>query len=151
MPADEEIAAGQPAPSVAKAFSLNEICAADAEKARLAAAIGENLKLKFTNLTADNFENLAFDFWQKGKAAFDVLPNAPNAPEKAAVRNSFSPTTSGGSFSFKIVWKATEKFAFQTQPRPPTIAGFSDFNFKFLTKLDQISRRIAPRAPPFFV
>ncbi len=132
----------------AKAFSLNEICAADSEKIRLESAIGENLKFNFT---ARNLENLAFDFWQKGKTAFESLPNAPNAPEKAAVKNSFPPVVFGDHFDFKIVWKATEKFAFQAQPRPPTAIDFPEYNSETASKLRQISLRIAPRAPPVFV
>ncbi len=138
-------------PSVSNAFSLNEICATDAEKIRLTSAIVKNLKLQFTNFTANNFEDLAFDFWQKGKTAFDSLPNAPNLPEKLTVKNFFSPTNSGDNFSFKIVWKTTEKFAFQAQPRPPTAIDFPEFNFEIVPKLKRISRRIAPRAPPVFV
>lgn len=140
-----------PPPSVARAFSLNEICAADSEKLRLTAAIAENLKLKFINYSADNFEDLAFDFWQKGKSAFDSSPNLPNSPQEFAVKNSFASIGYGDNFSFKIVWTATEKFAFQTQPRPPTALDFPDFNRKDALNLKSISRRIAPRAPPVLV
>lgn len=140
-----------PPSSVSNTFSLNEICAAETEKTRLAAAIAENLKLKFVSLNRNNFENLAFDFWQKGKTAFDAVPNVPNAPEKAAFKNSFSPINFNGDFSFKIIWKATEKPAFQAQPRPPTVADFPEFNHEFSKKLDRVSRHIAPRAPPVLV
>ena len=140
-----------PPESVAPTYTLNEICAADSEKRRLEAAVFENFKLKFTNLSLNNFEDLAFDFWQKGKSVFENLPNIPNAPEKFAVKNSFSPIGFGGNLDFKIVWKTSEKFAFQIQPRPPSTINLSEFNAGFSLKLASISRRIAPRAPPVFV
>lgn len=138
-----------PASVFSAAYSLNQICAADSEKTRLALAISENAKLKFTNSDQIDFENLAFDFWQKGKTAFDSTPPMPpSSPEKCAVKNSFSATNFGGDLAFKIVWKTSEKFAFQAQPRPPTTLDFPAYNFETARKLSRISRRLAPRAPP---
>lgn len=131
--------------------SLNEICANESQKDRFASAILRSAKVEVSKLNQLTFENLVFDFWQKGKSAFDNLPNLPNLPETFLAKNSFSTLTVGNQFENQFVWKTTEKFAFQLKPRPPTTRNSFVFEFQNVTKLDQISRQIAPRAPPFSI
>lgn len=137
-----------PPKPAAPVYSLNEICAAEFEKSIFTLAILESAKLNFSSISANEFEDLVFNFWQKGKSAFDSLPNAPNAPQEFTAKNSFSAINFGSDYKNKIVWLATENFAFQSKPRPPTTQKIFAFESQSLKLLDESSNQTSPRAPP---
>lgn len=148
-PLTRRLQPANPPKTIAPKFSLNEICARDFEKNLFAlAAATESAKLNSSSVNQTEFENLAFDFWQNGNRAFGNLPSAPNAPEKFIAKNSFAAINSGGDYGNKIVWQTTEIYAVQLKPRPPTNQNSPRFEIKSARRLHQISRRIAPRAPP---
>lgn len=129
-------------------YSLNEICASEFEKSNFALAIIKIAKLKFSNISQKDFENLAFDFWRTGKSALDALPNSPHLPEELMTKNFFSPLNAGSDYENNFCWTTTEIFTFQLNPRPPTNRNSLAYEFDSARKIIQISRRIAPRAPP---
>lgn len=131
---------------------LAEICADESYKKHFTDEIfGANL-VKTNSLDENRFENLAFDFFQKGKAAFKGLPSFPDAPRKNSAKSAYDFFTSCRNEKVKFAPSLKgEKFSFAQNPRPPNFSFTADFQSKKLLKSEEISRRIAPRAPPFFL
>jgi hypothetical protein len=128
---------------------LTEICAADADKASFTDELFSQNLLKTSRLDEKQFENLVFDFFQKGKAAFANLPSTPDSPRKNSIKTAAAVLNSANERETQIVWKnGTEEFSLIQNPRPPnssTPIGFEPQNF---SELEKLSRSIAPRAPP---
>jgi len=129
---------------------LKNICTAENEKTSFFnGLLGANLA-KTNFLDEKQFETLVFDFFQKGKAAFSNLPPLPEAPRKNSVKAFSAIAGFGKNHETEFVWKLhAEDFSFAFKSRPPNRFSadlFSPSNFR---PLEKISRRIAPRAPPF--
>jgi hypothetical protein len=129
---------------------LENICADEMEKTSFSDELFSKNLLKTNSLDEKQFENLAFDFFQKGNAAFANLPQFPDFPHKNSVKN-FSVTLGFGKTNeTQFVWKSpTEKYNFALNPRPPNSVSANLFEPRISRELEKISRRIAPRAPPF--
>lgn len=129
---------------------LEEVCAADKNKKSFVNEIfGKNL-LRANFLDKKQFENLVFDFFQKGKSAFANLPQFPDSPRKDSVKPSSTVIGFGKNDETRFVWKTQiENFNFAQNPRPPNAISTHLFESQNFRKLELISRRISPRAPPF--
>jgi hypothetical protein len=129
---------------------LGNICAVEAEKKSFADELFGNNLLKANSLNQDKFENLVFDFFQKGKAAFAGLPQFPDLPHKNSVKTSFVVIVSSKTNEAQLVWKIqTADFSFSQNPRPPNEISANLFESQVFFELKKVSRQIAPRAPPF--
>lgn len=129
---------------------FDEICLTNKQKNDFSAAILKKINFGFSVSKEKPFEEIVFDFLKNGKSALDSLPNIPNLPEKRLTKNSLSTPLSNNSNEAQLVWKLqNEDFLLPQNPRPPTIVSTANFESKNLFKSEKISRRIAPRAPPF--
>jgi hypothetical protein len=130
---------------------LENICADESEKKSFSDEFfGQNL-LKTNSLDEKQFENLAFDFFQKGNAAFANLPQSPDFPHKNSVKSFSTVAVFTETDKTQLVWKLqTEKIDFAQNPRPPNSVATNLFEPQTSRRLEKISRRIAPRAPPKF-
>jgi len=131
---------------------LTEICADEKYKKSFADEIfGANLA-KTNSLDEKQFENLAFDFFQKGKASFKGLPAFPDAPRKNSAKSAAAFFISGRNETVKFAASLkNENFSYAQNPRPPNRFSADSSEPQTFPELEKISRRIAPRAPPFSV
>lgn len=131
---------------------LEEVCADEKDKNSFANELfGKNL-LRANLLDAKQFENLVFDFFQKGNFAFANLPRFPNAPRKNSVKTFSAVIGFGKTDDTRFVWKSQpENFNFAANPRPPTFVPANLFESRNFHALEIISRKISPRAPPFLL
>ncbi|MBS1793222.1 MAG: hypothetical protein JSS81_05180 [Acidobacteria bacterium] len=130
-----------------------EICAGEQDqKAFWNELSGAGNALKSAALSEKQFEALVFDFLQKGKAAFANLPPAPGSPEKNAVRTSTAFAAPGNQRETPFVREtAADNFSFAQRPRPPDAVSAVLFEAPLFPKSNIVSRRLAPRAPPFSI
>lgn len=129
---------------------LDEICADDREKELFANEFFRQNLLKMNFSEENKFENLVFDFFQKGSAAFANLPSFPDSPHKDSFKGFSAAAAFGKKEKTQFVWKTqTGKFSFAQNPRPPNAVSANLYKPQVFSKLEKISRRTAPRAPPF--
>ena len=129
---------------------LDDLCASAFEKETFSKAVIEQLTVELNNFNENSLEDLVFDYWQNGKAAFENLPFQPSHPEKTFAKNSFSNAGFANKFEHQIIRKTVNKFSFQLHQRPPPIQNNSKFEFRKVSELKKISRNINPRSPPVF-
>jgi hypothetical protein len=129
---------------------LEEVCADEKDKKSLTNELfGKNL-LRTNFLDEKQFETIVFDFFQKGKLAFANLPQFPDFPSKTSVKTVFAAVGLGKTNETSFVWKSQpENFNFAANPRPPNAAPVNLFESQNFHALEEISRQISPRAPPF--
>jgi hypothetical protein len=128
---------------------LAEICADERDKKSFADELFRQNRLKTNFADEKHFEDLVFDFFQKGKSAFAGLPQFPDSPQKDSVKVSYVALSFGKISETKVVWKSpTENLSFAQNPRPPNPVSANFFESQNSPSLEIISRRIAPRAPP---
>lgn len=129
---------------------LKEVCADEKDKNSLAGELfGKNL-LRANFLDEKQFENLIFNFFQRGKATFAKLPQFPDSPRRNSVKTFFAAVVFGKINETSFVWKLQpENFNFAANPRPPNTASVNLFESQNFHALEKISRQIPPRAPPF--
>lgn len=129
---------------------LEEVCADEKDKKSLAGELfGRNLP-RTNFLDEKQFENVVFDFFQKGRAAFANLPQFPDSPRKHSIKT-FSAAI-GFSKTDEMRFVRTlqaENFNFASNPRPPNAAPVNLFESQNFHASEIISRQISPRAPPF--
>ncbi len=129
---------------------LGEICADEKEKKLFADELFRQNLLKINALDEDKFENLVFDYFQKGSAAFADFSQSPDSPHKNSVKNLSVSIAFSKTDETRFVWKTSaEKKSFAQNSRPPNSLTISLFEPQTFIKLEKISRRISPRAPPF--
>ena len=129
---------------------LENICAVEKDKKLFADELFRQNPLKTNALDEDKFENLVFDYFQKGSAAFADLPHSPDSPHKNSVKNLAVSVGFSKTDETRFVWKTiAEKFSYAQNPRPPNALKTNLFEPQTFIKLEKISRRISPRAPPF--
>lgn len=143
----------QPVKAARKEFGRNpleEVCADQKNKQSfLDEFFGKNL-LRANLLDDKQFEQLVFDFFQKGKSAFVNLPQSPNSPRRNSIKAFSAIIGFGKTDEVRFVWKLQpENFNFAARPRPPNSEPASLFKSPNFHALEKISRQISPRAPPF--
>jgi hypothetical protein len=97
-------------------------------------------------------ENGVFETLQKGFQVLDDYRNFPNLPQQTLVKltNSFSLLAPKDDTNIAFFIKK-EAFSFALNSRPPTSSNSTKFDFQIAQTLDQISRNINPRSPPFLI
>ena len=129
---------------------LEEICADERDKKSFSDELFSANLLNKPRLDDKQFENLVFDFFQKGKSAFAGIPQFPDFPHKDSIKASSVVIAFNKTNETEFVWKLNpEGFSFAQNSRPPNAVSASLFEPQNFRKLEKISRRIAPRAPPF--
>jgi hypothetical protein len=137
-------------PPLQRKEPFSGICAGSKTKVFLFREIFINNIFKKVSLDEGELDRLAFDFLAHGKSAFEKLPNLPNSPSENLIRPiSAGASSAGSSFSKNTIWKQTANiFALEFAARPPTVVESNTFSFNSIYQSKEISRRIAPRAPP---
>jgi hypothetical protein len=131
---------------------LENICADERDKKSFSDELSGKNALKANFLDEERFENLVFDFFKIGKAAFANLPDFPDFPRQNLIK-AFSLTAGfNKTEETRILSKPNaEDFSFAQNPRPPNAVSAKFYKPQNARKLEKISRRIAPRAPPFSI
>ena len=138
------------AKKAARPNPLGEICADETTKKAFADELFAQNLLRTNAPHEEQFEKLVFDFFQKGKTAFADLPRLPDAPRKNSLKTFSAVTGFGKTDETQFLGKSTfDDFSPSQKPRPPTPAAVNLFESRNFRELREISRRIAPRAPPF--
>lgn len=124
---------------------FDQICMSDSKKQELAIQI--SLKNAFAITEKGIFETL-----QKGVKVLDSYRETQNLPNQTLVqiRHSFSVLNSANDLR-QVFTAKSEAFSFALNSRPPTIQKVAEFYFQPTKTLDQISRNINPRSPPFSI
>lgn len=126
-------------------ISLDQICMSDRTRQELAIQIA--LKKAFA---ID--ENGIFEALQKGTAVLAKYRENPSLPQQNLTKVQYSSSVLNTSNNWKISFIAkSEAFSFALNSRPPTVYKTTKFDFQFTKTLDQISRNINPRSPPFSI
>ena len=128
---------------------FGEICASDKLKNEFSAELLSESAVKSLELNPAEVSKLAFDFWRDGKSAFNSAPHKSDSSEQIAAKNSFFTITSGSRDESRIVFKVSQKFIFQTKPRPPTIEISAAFDFQTLRTLKKFPAASRPALRPF--
>jgi hypothetical protein len=129
---------------------LKNICADEEDKKSFSIELFNGNLLKTNSRGEKQFENLVFDFFQKGKAAFADLPQFPDSPQKDSVKTFSVAIAFSKTAETQFVWKSqNEDFPFAQNPRPPNSVSADLFEHQNFQTLEQFSRQIAPRAPPY--
>ena len=106
------------------------------------------LKTRF--LDEKQFENLAFKYFKIGKTAFANLPDFPDFPPRNLIKVSFLTNGFNKTDETRLSFQRNaEDFSFAQNPRPPNAVSAIFPERRNARQLEKISRRIAPRAPPF--
>lgn len=124
---------------------LDEICLTKNKKQIL------TLEILIKNAFAID-EKGVFETLHKGFQVLENYRNFPNLPQQtfAEITHSFSVLASKDDTNIAFFIKK-EAFSFALNSRPPTIVNSTKFDFQFVQSLDQISRNINPRSPPFSI
>ncbi len=125
--------------------SLENICASDKLKSQFSLQVSQKT-LGFQPKT----EKLFFNYLQKGDLAFVEINQHPNLPDSNLAQN-HKLETATNNFRQEIGQQDLAEFTLQQIARPPTFVNSTKFDFQFVQTLDQISRNINPRSPPFSI
>jgi hypothetical protein len=130
---------------------LDKICASEKRKLSFFAEAGRKYPL-IARFAGDEeaLEKLFFRFVGKSNGAFTEISPPGNAPSPQSAISSAS-EKSTGSYQAPFAGKQTESFTVARKARPPTASPTRRFfTAKTVRALENISRRIKPRAPPLF-
>ncbi len=127
---------------------FDNICASLAKKDFLVQEIIIKNPFRFS-LDVNRLDNLAFDFLAHGKSALKALPDAPNFPSPKISKQIASSVATGNNYEHKIFWSNAFQYSSPTLlARPPTAAASAPFALNSIHQSPEISRHLAPRAPP---
>ncbi|MBX7174633.1 MAG: hypothetical protein K1X72_26900 [Pyrinomonadaceae bacterium] len=126
--------------------SLENICASDKLKSQFSLQLSQKT-LGFQPKT----EKLFFNYLQKGDLAFAEINHHPNLPDSNLAQNHKTETVAN-NFRQEIGQQDLAGFTLQQIARPPTfVKEINFFASQSAQPLDQISRNINPRSPPFSI
>ena len=134
-------------PKESKLFE--DICAAAETKEFLIQEI--IVRNSFRHISFDQYklEKLAFDFLAHGESALRELPNLPKIPSENLTRQIGSSPAVNNTYDQQFVRQQPVKFySPKLLARPPTAAAAAVFTNDLVHQSDELSRRLAPRAPP---
>ncbi len=109
------------------------------------------VKNSFRRISFDQYklEKLAFDFLARGESALQELPNLPKIPSENLTRQIGSSPAVNNTYESQFVWNQPVRYFSPTiLARPPTGAISVFYTNNLITQSDELSRRLAPRAPP---
>ncbi|HRH46962.1 MAG TPA: hypothetical protein PKY82_35270, partial [Pyrinomonadaceae bacterium] len=96
-------------------------------------------------------ETLFFNYLQKGDLVFVEINHHSNLPDSNLAQNHRIETIVN-NFRQEVGRQELIKFTLQEAPRPPTLTEKKcEFESQSVQTLEQISRNINPRSPPFFI
>lgn len=127
---------------------LGEICAPETEKHRFVSALSEQAPLLRFGLSLNGAEKLFFAFVKKGKQAFAAAGLRRSLPEPQFAESAAAEKSIGGNYRFNLDKSKPEVFALAHAARPPTTEKIRFFQTFAFRRLEIVSRRIQPRAPP---
>lgn len=124
---------------------LDQICMSDQKRQELI------LQITLKNAFAIDEKGI-FDTLQKGISVLENYRETPNLPNQnlAQIRHSFNFLNTQNDWKLNFIAKS-EAFSFALNSRPPTALKSTKFDFQFVQTLEQISRNINPRSPPFSI
>jgi hypothetical protein len=129
---------------------LANICADEKDKKSFSDEISGVNALKTRFLDEKQFESLVFEYFKIGKTAFANLPDFPDFPHRNLIKTSFLVNGFNKTNETRVLLKLkAEDFSFAQNPRPPNTVSVKFSARQKIRKQEKISRRIAPRAPPF--
>lgn len=126
---------------------LDEICASPRQKSSFFAIVSKKVPLLRFVPNSREAEKLFFQYLEKGKQAFSKLAPAPNLPESQLGKLADT-EKSGSNYQTDFSKDKAESFIFARHSRPPPVREVSFLAHQIFYKLETISRRIQPRAPP---
>lgn len=133
-------------PAVKIENPLENICAADEWKKSFLFELSKKYAARHFNNSIE-IEQAFFNYVENGKHAIaGILPSQDN-PESPFAKSAAA-EKSTGSYKNLSTEKLAEKFILSYKARPPTTAAKAVYRSKTFYKLESISRRIQPRAPP---
>lgn len=149
-PLSKKLQPVNPPKEVVRQKSLQDICASEQNKNLFARELFKNSFLDLSSQDKNQFENLAFDFFQKGDSVFKNLPHSSDWPSNENLIKNFYASISSASFynPQSIRTSKVEDFGFSLHPRPPNFSQTARFDFEIVRRLETISRNINPRSPP---
>lgn len=128
--------------------ALDEICASDRQKGQFFFEMSKKLPpLRFVH-DSDQTKKLFFNYLEKGKQALAEISPTQNIPEPQLAKIAATQKSTGGSYETDFGKIKTEIFVLAQRPRPPTVQKTVSFETVSFIKLETISRRLQPRAPP---
>lgn len=132
-----------------RANPLFDFCATDERKDEFAAGFLTSGQAQNGDLDRDQFENLVFDFFEKGHDVFLGLPFKAELPNRKAIENlnAFAPAGRTGEIQKNPATPVAE-FSFSQNPRPPDAAPGTYRSPVAVIRLENVSRNINPRSPP---
>jgi hypothetical protein len=130
---------------------LKDICASDEDKQDFFfAGLTRAFLFAKTNFDSNQIEQIFFSYAKKGVQAFAEISDEQNQPSPQFA-NSSGVVKSLAGFEKEFGKTQTEKFVLSQFARPPNSSNSPVFDSKIFHRLDKISRRIQPRAPPVSV
>jgi hypothetical protein len=130
---------------------FDDLCASGKTKEYLFREIVLRTPWRVFTLDAGGMENLIFDYLAHGKSALEKLPTAPHAPSENLTKQLASSVAAGSRVEHKFVWKVSSIiFLPALAARPPTNQENLFSPASLTCRSAELSRRIAPRAPPLF-
>jgi hypothetical protein len=129
---------------------LKNICATEQSKSNFYADLFSGLRYSNTSFNDRETEGLFFSYTEEGKTAFAKVLSSRQDNDPQIVR---AARAEKGSMADKtsVTKRSVETLSPTMQPRPPTTIAEDNFSFQFIAELKNISRSIAPRAPPVSV
>lgn len=130
---------------------FNEICASIQTKSSLFQEFF--IKNPFKQILRDDnkLEALAFDFLKYGKSIFEELPNLPNLPSNNYIKKNGLIIVVSNTYKQQL--SREQSFRYHSPKllaRPPTALITHFYTNNSIYQSDELSRRLAPRAPPLF-
>ena len=139
-----------PSPEIKNKEPFIDICASPARKHFLIDEIVINNPFSFS-LNIKRLDDLAFDLLAHGKSALKILPEAPKLPIPTIFKKVISNVVTNNRYDHKIIWNTEFQYSSPTLlARPPTATEPLSFAFNSIVQSPEVSRHLAPRAPPLF-
>lgn len=128
---------------------FNDICARRETKDFLVREILIKNPSRQVALDENKLDDLAFDFLTRGESALRELQSFPNLPSENLIKQISSSIVINNTYDYQFVWKRpAQYYSPALLARPPTAAINAIFTSGLVHQSDELSRRIAPRAPP---
>ena len=128
---------------------FNDICASRETKDLLVREILVKNPFRQISFDDNKLDDLAFNFLAHGESALGELPNTPNLPSDNLIKQIGSSLATNNTYDHQIVWKQPVQYCSPALlARPPTAAVTAVFTNDLIHQSGELSRRLAPRAPP---
>jgi hypothetical protein len=129
---------------------LKNICARDERKSEFLTELFGAFGLYNIKPAEDQTEKLFFAYYSQGRSAITAFVSSHNTPERQFT-SSGENEKSAQNPGFKIAAANVQKITLTALPYHLTASPENAFVSANINELKNISRRIQPRAPPFFI